>query len=233
MDMVLNHTSNEHPWFKESRSSCDNPRRDWYIWRPSRNGRGRRLPNNWQSSFGGETWEYDPATGEYYLHLFTREQPDLNWRNPHVRQAQLDVCRFWLERGVDGFRLDVFNACFKHRDLPDNPWQPGLRGFDRQKHLYDFDQPEMVPFLQEFRSLLEKYPERYAVGETYVASPEKSASYCGPDKLHAAFSFDFTSMDLNIPIYPWDPGWLAKRIQRRERVFTAAGIWPTNVYEQS
>ncbi|MGZ6346317.1 MAG: alpha-amylase family glycosyl hydrolase, partial [Anaerolineales bacterium] len=159
VDLVLNHTSDQHPWFKESRSNLNNPKRDWYIWRDH--------PNNWQASFGGRAWEYDSPTGQYYLHLFTKEQPDVNWRNPEVRKAQLDVFRFWLQHDVDGFRLDVFNAYFKHADLPDNPPKFGLRGFDRQRHIYDIDQPEMMPFLNEMRALLDSYPERYSVGETY------------------------------------------------------------------
>ncbi len=156
LDLVLNHTSDQHAWFEESRRSKDSPRRDWYIWRDK--------PNNWQASFGGSAWEFDPPTGQYYLHSFTKEQPDLNWRNPQVRQAILDVFRFWLERGVDGFRLDVFNAYFKDAAFRDNPAKFGLRGFDRQQHLYDMDQPEMTPLLNEVRRLLDEYPERYAVG---------------------------------------------------------------------
>lgn len=234
LDLVLNHCSDQHPWFQESRSSLENPRRDWYLWRPpARPGfplnlipGARRPPNNWQACFGGQAWEYDPATGQYYLHLFTREQPDLNWRNPDVRRAMLDVFRFWMERGADGFRLDVFNAYFKHPDLPDNPPKFGLRGFDRQRHLHEMDQPEMMPFLNEMRLLLDSYPERYAVGETYLATPEKTISYCGPNKLHAAFSFDFTSGGLS---YPWNPRWVMERIVEREKVFGAAGIWPTTV----
>ncbi len=239
LDLVLNHTSDQHSWFLESRSSRDNPKRDWYIWRPpsvsphflrkwGENKRG--APNNWQASFGGKDWEYDPVTGQYYLHLFTKEQPDVNWRNPQVRKAQLDVFRFWMERGVDGFRLDVFNAYFKHPDLPDNPPKFGLRSFDRQRHIFDIDQPEMMPFLNEMRALLDSYPECYAVGETYFAAPQKTVSYCGPDKLHAAFSFDFTSTNLlSYPVYPWNPGWVMKQIIKREETFSAAGVWPTTV----
>jgi alpha-glucosidase len=217
LDMVLNHTSDQHPWFLESRASRQNPKRDWYIW--------REHPNNWQASFGGQAWEYDRLTGQYYLHLFTKEQPDVNWRNPDVRKAQLDVFRFWLERGVDGFRLDVFNAYFKHPDLADNPPRPGLRGFDRQRHLYDMDQPELIPFLNELRSLLDSYPERYAVGETYLATPQKAASYCGADRLHSAFSFDFTVYDI---IFPWNAAWLRRQILKREKLFTSPR-WPTTV----
>ena len=218
LDLVLNHTSDQHPWFLESRSSRDNSRRDWYIWRDH--------PNNWQASFGGRAWQFDPLTAQYYLHSFTREQPDINWRNPEVRKAMLDVFRFWLERGVDGFRLDVFNTYFKHPDLPDNPPRLGVRGFDRQHHLYDIDQPEMFPFLKEMRALLDSYPERYAVGETYFATPEKTVSYCGPDRLHAAFSFDFTTMAV---IFPWNSNWVMNKVIKREKTFKDAKVWPTTV----
>jgi alpha-glucosidase len=242
MDMVMNHTSDQHAWFKESRSRHDNPKRDWYIWRPPsgsppisfRNGGRRRgVPNNWQASFGGNAWEYDPGTGQYYLHLFTREQPDVNWRNPEVRKAQLEAFRFWMERGVDGFRLDVFNAYFKQSDLLNNPPKFGLRGFDRQRHIYDMDQPEMMPLLNELRALLDSYPERYSVGETYLATPQKTVSYCGPDKLHAAFSFDFTTFNSELAeafqLYPWNSTWILQKIRAQEEVFNAAGIWPTKV----
>lgn len=221
LDLVLNHTSDQHPWFLESRASRTDPKRDWYIWRDQ--------PNNWQACFGGKAWEFDPFTGQYYLHLFTREQPDVNWRNPEVRKAQLDVFRFWMERGADGFRLDVFNAYFKHEDLPDNPQKFGLRGFDRQRHIFDIDQPEMLPFLKEMRLLLDSHPERYAIGETFFATPEKTVSYCGAEKLHAAFSFDFTSMGMFLPRYPWNPRWLMDKVIQREKIFKAAGVWPTTV----
>jgi alpha-glucosidase len=287
LDMVMNHTSDQHEWFKESRSSRNNPKRDWYIWRPpsgsphllrkwrhqppsgsphflrkwgeskkrvptfegrkdassrtdvqkwgerKREQSKRRAPNNWQAAFGGKAWEYDKITGQYYLHLFTKEQPDVNWRNPEVRQAQLDVFRFWLERGVDGFRLDVFNAYFKHPDLPDNPPKFGVRGFDRQHHIYDMDQPDMLPLLKELRLLLDAYPERYAVGETYLVTPQKAFSYCGPDKLQAAFSFDFTTFRSTLAealqLYLWDPNWIMQKIRLREEVCNQAGIWPTTV----
>ena len=218
LDLVLNHTSDQHTWFRESRSSQDNLKRDWYIWRDH--------PNNWQASFGGSAWEYDPVTRQYYLHLFTKEQPDVNWRNREVRKAMLDVFRFWMELGADGFRLDVFNAYFKDPQLPDNPPKFGLRAFDRQQHIHDIDQPEMMPFLNELRSLLDSYPERYAVGETYLATLPKTVSYCGKGKLHAAFSFDFTANDLS---FPWNPAWLRDQIARREEVFNGAAIWPTTV----
>ncbi len=225
LDMVMNHTSDQHPWFLESRSSRDNPKRDWYIWRDQ--------PNQWEASFGGKAWSFDPATGQHFLHLFTPAQPDVNWRNPEVRKAQLDVFRFWLARGADGFRLDVFNAYFKDDRFRDNPPKFGLRAFDRQKHIHDMDQPEMMPLLNELRTLLDSYPDRYAVGETYMATPEKTVSYCGPDKLHAAFSFDFTTADSEIAevlkLYPFQPGRALQTILAREKVFETAGVWPTTV----
>lgn len=213
VDLVLNHTSDQHPWFLESRSSRNNPKRDWYLWRDH--------PNNWQSFFGGVGWEWDAATRQHYFHMFARQQPDLNWRNPKVHQEMLEVFRFWAERGVDGFRLDVFNAYFKDENYRDNPRKFGLRGFERYNHLYDINQPEMHPLLNEIRTLLDHYPERYAVGETFVASPETSASYCGPVKLHAAFNFDFTFRKFSAAEF-------ADSIQKWTQA-TGAEIWPNYV----
>jgi len=191
MDLVLNHTSNQHPWFIQSMQSKDNPYHDWYIWRdPKPNG---NPPNNWQAVFGGSAWEYVPELDQYYYHMFYKEQPDMNWRNPQVREALLDVFRFWLKKGVDGFRLDVFNAYFKDADFKDNPAKLGIRGFDRQKHIYDVSQPEMFPLLGEIHDILDKHKEAYAVGETFLADPKQTADYCGANKLHAAFNFDFAA----------------------------------------
>lgn len=217
LDMVMNHTSDQHAWFRESRSGRENPKRDWYLWRDR--------PNNWEAVFGGRAWEYDPATRQYYYHMFLQEQPDINWHNPEVRKAQLDVFRFWLERGVDGFRLDVFNLYFKDADFRDNPPRFGLRSFDRQKHVYDCDRPEMLPLLQELRALLDAYPERYAVGETFISTPERAAAYVGDRALHAAFSFDFTALEV---FFPWNPAWVRKQVERREAAFTG-NRWPTTV----
>jgi alpha-glucosidase len=215
LDLVLNHTSDQHAWFRQSRSSRKNPYRDWYIWRDR--------PNNWESIFGGNAWQYDPATRQYYYHMFLKEQPDLNWRNPQVRKAILDVCRFWLERGVDGFRLDVFNCYFKDADFTDNPFQLGLRGFDRQSHIHDVDQPDLLPFLAELRALLDSYPERYAVGETFLSTPTKAAEYIGDDRLHAAFNFTFT-------LGAWNPVRLLHSAQEWERLL-GESKWPNYVLE--
>jgi alpha-glucosidase len=224
LDMVLNHTSDQHAWFVESRSNRENPKRDWYIWRDP--APGGKAPNNWQASFGGRAWQWDALTGQYYLHSFLPQQPDVNFRNPEARQAQLDVFRFWLERGVDGFRLDVFNAYYKDALFRDNPARFGLRGFDRQAHLYDINQPEMLDFLHELRTLLDSFPERYAVGETYATPVDQTMMYIGEDRLHAAFTFDFLGSELSSP---WNPGWLAGRISQLEKSFTRAGAWPTVV----
>lgn len=221
LDLVLNHTSDQHLWFLESRYSRDNPKADWYIWSPPPENR-RGVPNNWQSIFGGRAWAYAPERDQYYYHMFVPEQPDVNWRNPEVRKAMLDVVRFWLDRGVDGFRLDVFNMYFKDKQLRNNPFKPGARAFDRQHHIYDCDQPEMHPLLQELRGILDSYPERYAVGETFIDKKEKIVAYTGEDKLHAAFNFDFMWSR-------FDPARLVKPILDWEELYFQHGIWPNYV----
>ncbi|MGB9640183.1 MAG: alpha-amylase family glycosyl hydrolase [Anaerolineales bacterium] len=215
LDLVLNHTSNEHAWFLESRQNRSNPKADWYIWQDG-------IPNNWQSVFGGRAWTFDTQRGQYYYHMFLAEQPDVNWRNPEVRKAQLDVARFWLDRGVDGFRLDVFNVYFKDEKLRSNPATLGLRAFDRQRHIYDTDQPEMIPLLQELRAILDRYPDRYAVGETFLSSTEKIARYVGKERLHAAFDFTF------LESAPQPRKWL-QAILNWEKLWQEYQIWPNYV----
>ena len=233
LDLVLNHTSDQHAWFLESRSSRDNPKADWYIWVPPSGSphfqrkwreskRGAGVPNNWQAVFGGRAWKYVPERDQYYYHMFLPEQPDLNWRNPDVRTAILDVVRFWLDRGVDGFRLDVFNVYFKDDQLRDNPFNPGLHAFDRQQHIYDCDQPEMISLLKEMRGILDSYPERYAVGETFFPTQEKMIRYSGTDKLHAAFDFDFMWSR-------FDPSKLVKPILEWEELYAEHELWPNYV----
>ncbi len=217
LDLVLNHTSDQHAWFVQSRSGRDNPYRDWYLWADPAPGGG--VPNNWESVFGGKGWEWDAASGQYYFHMFYKEQPDLNWRNPAVRQAMLDVFRFWLERGVDGFRLDVFNVYFKDAALRSNPPKFGIRGFDRQRHMYDVDQPEMEPLLAEIRALLDHYAERYAVGETFESTPQLAARYCRPGLLHGTFNFKFLQNR-------WNPAGFLRSIQEWEGALDSDS-WPT------
>lgn len=221
MDLVLNHTSDQHPWFQESRKSRVNKFRDYYIWKdPQPDGTS---PNNWLSIFGGTGWEFDDQSGQYYFHHFFKEQPDLNWRNPAVRKEMLDIFRFWLEKGVDGFRLDVFSAYFKDAEFRDDPKKlVGLRKYDRLVHLYDADRPEMIPLLREIRTLLDGYPERYAVGETFMATFEKAALYCGDDLLHAAFSFD------DFINGPWKAQRFRKAIKTWEKVLEGK-CWPNYV----
>jgi alpha-glucosidase len=218
LDLVLNHTSDQHPWFIDSKKSKDNPYHDWYLWQdPLPNG---DPPNNWQAIFGGPAWEFDPDLGQYYYHMFFKQQPDLNWRNPQVRQAMLDVFRFWLKKGVDGFRLDVFNAYFKDPQLQDNPTQFGIRAFDRQKHIYDVSQPEMYPLLNEIRGIMDTRKDTYVVGETFLASPQQTASYCGDNKLHSAFNFDFAENR-------WHPTRFLRSAQKWYEALSE-DAWPNN-----
>jgi oligo-1,6-glucosidase/alpha-glucosidase len=180
-DLVLNHTSIQHPWFQESRSSRDNPKRDWYIWQ---DGRGNRPPNNWVAIPGGSGWHYDRDTSQYYYASFLPFQPDLNWRNPEVKQVMFDAVRFWLDKGVDGFRLDIFHSIFKDEHFRDNPFslyffpKDDRMGFF-QEWKYTLNQPEVFELARDLRSLLDTYsPERMMVGEVF-GSDEKVKKYIG------------------------------------------------------
>lgn len=195
IDYVPNHTSDQHPWFLESRSSRDNPKRDWYIWHdPKPDG---SPPNNWGSHFGGPAWEWDPPTGQYYFHHFLKEQPDLNWRNPLVKEAMLDVLRFWLDLGVDGFRMDVVGLLLKDPDFRDNPLDPNpspdLAENDfhhRQLNLYNQDLDEVHEIIREFRDLLEEYGDRMAIGEVWQELPRWIRYYGSQGEgLHLPFNF--------------------------------------------
>ncbi len=222
MDMVLNHTSHRHPWFIESRSSRENPKRDWYLWRDGRSGLlGRRRPNNWMAAFGGHAWKWDPATEQYYLHLFTEEQPDLNWRNPQVQEAMLAEMRFWLDLGVKGFRLDVINYLVKDARFRNNPYRFRLtypRRHDLQHHQYDRNQPETYEIIHRIRTLMDGYSgtsqATMLVGEVYpdegVHAPDLAATYLGngQDLLHLAFDFstmytELTAADLYSVLKTW------------------------------
>jgi alpha-glucosidase len=218
LDLVLNHTSHLHPWFVESRSARENPKRDWYIWHDGKPGGGR--PNNWQSVFGGPAWDWDEQTRQYYYHMFLPQQPDLNWRNPEVRQAALDVFRFWLDRGADGFRLDVVDAYYKDDQLRDNPPAWGIRGYERQQHVYDRGRPELIETYAEIRRLLDSYGARLAVGEV-MGDVEAAARYCQPGLLPLAFNFDFSYR-------PWSPASFQEAILRYEEKLGAGG-WPCYV----
>lgn len=196
IDFVPNHTSDEHPWFIASRSSAGDPKRDWYVWRVPSPGGGP--PNNWLSMFGGSAWELDAATGQYYLHSFLRKQPDLNWRNPEVRAAMLDVLRFWLDRGVDGFRIDVANFVAKDPELRDNPPHPDPRQlahlgqWSQQLHLHDHGHPDFHAIYRDIRRLVDSYPgERVTIGELHHPDLDVWAGYYGEDldEIHMPFNF--------------------------------------------
>ena len=195
IDWVPNHTSDQHPWFIESRSRRDNPRRDWYIWRdPQPEG---SPPNKWGSTFGGPAWTLDEATGQYYLHQFVREQPELNWRNPEVKAAMYETLRFWLDRGVDGFRMDVIAKIIKDdqfRDNPPNPKAPPDLPKDdiksRLLDIYNMDRPEVHEIIKEIRQLFDEYEDRVAIGELW-GPLEPWVRYYGEqgDGLHMPFNF--------------------------------------------
>ncbi len=173
LDLVPNHTSDEHPWFVASRSSRDNPKRDWYIWRdPAPDG---GPPNNWLSFFGGPAWTLDAETGQYYLHQFVKEQPELNYRNPAVLSAMLDEMRFWLERGVDGFRVDVIWLMIKDDQFRDEPLDPNWDGVNPHaslQHIYTANMPAVHEVIRAMRSLLDEYDDRMMVGEIYLPNQE-------------------------------------------------------------
>ncbi len=202
IDEVLSHTSDQHPWFKESRSSHTNPKADWYVWAdPKPDG---TPPNNWLSIFGGPAWEWDTTRRQYYLHNFLAQQPDLNFHNPEVQDALLDVTRFWLDRGVDGFRLDTINFYFHSQGLEDNPplppelrndqTAPAVNPYNYQDHLYDKSRPENLAFLERFRALLDEYPAAAAVGEVGDSQRglEIVASYTQDNKrVQMCYAFDF------------------------------------------
>ncbi|GAC1526436.1 MAG: alpha-amylase family glycosyl hydrolase [Chloroflexota bacterium] len=199
IDFVPNHSSDQHLWFQESRSARDNPRRDWYVWRdPKPDG---LPPNNWIASFGGSAWEWDERTGQYFLHSFLPQQPDLNWRNPDVCQAMFEVLTFWLDRGVDGFRIDVAHLIMKDPDLRDNPVNlKGTAGhrpvgdYDSQVHIHDRGHGDVHEVYREMRRLLDRYSAerpRVSIGEIHIFDWAEWTQYYGAelDELHLPFNF--------------------------------------------
>ena len=186
LDFVPNHTSDRHPWFLQSRSSRDNPKRDWYLWRDQ--------PNNWLSHFGGSGWEKDDATGQYYYHSFLKQQPDLNWRNPAVKAAMFDALRFWLKKGVDGFRVDVMWLMIKDHQYRDNPPNPGYRlgqsSNSRHLPIYNSDRPEIHELVAEMRAVVDEFPQRVLIGEIYLPV-QQLMTYYGKDLKGANLPFNF------------------------------------------
>ncbi len=210
-DMVLNHTSDQHPWFLESRLSRENPKRDWYIWRDGKKSGGRKPPNNWKSMVGGSGWHYDDVTDQWYWAQFLPFQPDLNYRNPDVKKEMFDTVRFWLNRGVDGFRLDIINTIFEDEQLQNNPFAWKLFPSEEdekslfQNKIFTINHPDNFAFVKELRSVMDEYsdPERFLVGEI-AASFDTLKKYCGEevDKnqtngLHLVFLFQSLNANLN------------------------------------
>jgi len=213
LDWVPNHTSDRHPWFVESRSSRDSPKRDWYFWR---DGHDCGPPNNWRAAFGGQAWTWDESTRQWYLHLFLSQQPDLRWSEPGVVDAMHGVLRFWLDRGVDGFRADVVHLISKDEELPDQP--PELADIDL---VGVHDHPGAHPLLRDLRAVLDAYPgDRVMVGEVNLGSAARLAPYYGAgDELHMVFNFSLLWA-------PWDAAHWAGRIAEAEAALTPSGAWP-------
>lgn len=221
MDFVPNHTSNRHPWFEESRSSRTSAKRDWYIWRDAAPGGGP--PNNWLANFGGSAWTFDDATGQYYYHAFLPEQPDLNWRNPEVRHAMHDVLRFWLDRGVDGFRVDVVWHLIKDDEFRDNPPNPGFGDGQAPYHrvlpVYTTDRPEVHDVIAGMRAVLDEYADRVLIGEIYLPV-ERLVAYYGENLSGAHLPFNFQLIDA-----PWTAAEVARIVDEYEAALPVGG-WP-------
>ncbi len=227
MDLVVNHTSDEHPWFVESRSSRDNPKRDWYWWRPPRAGRQPgepgAEPTNWRSFFSGSTWAYDEHTDEYYLHLFSTKQPDLNWENPEVRHAVYEMMRWWLDRGVDGFRMDVINLISKDTRLPDGELdgRPYADGFP-----FYGNGPRVHEFLQEMhREVFDRYPNKLlTVGETPGVTLEHAQLFTDPARKEVDMVFQFEHVNLDHGESKFDPVPLDLRLLKKSFGRWQAGL---------
>lgn len=221
LDLVPNHSSDQHPWFKESRSSRDNPKRDWYIWEDALPDGAE--PNNWLSVFGGSAWEWDEKTEQYYYHAFLKEQPDLNWRNPEVQEAMMDVMRFWFEKGVDGFRVDVMWHMIKDELLRDNPINPDYKEematYEKLIPAYSTDQSEVHDMVKIMREVTDKYEERVLIGEIYLPI-HRLVTYYGQNNQGAHLPFNFQLLTL-----PWDSIKISSVIDEYEGALPEGG-WP-------
>lgn len=221
LDLVPNHTSDRHPWFMESRASRDNQKRDWYIWRDPTTDGGP--PNNWLSEFGGSAWEFDALTGQYYCHTFLGAQPDLNWWNPELHTAIYDVMRFWLARGVDGFRIDVVWHLIKDKEFRNNPanpdFRPGQPLHQSLVPLYTTDRPEVYDIIRQMRRVADEFPSRVLIGEIYLPV-ERLVAYYGRDLegLHLPFNFALLSAS-------WQARLIARLINEYEFALPPGG-WP-------
>ncbi len=233
LDFVPNHSSDQHPWFLESRSSRNNPKRDWYLWRdPAADG---GPPNNWMSNFGGPAWTFDETTGQFFYHSFLTQQPDLNWRNAEVKTAIYDAMRFWLDRGVDGFRMDVIWMLIKDdqfRSNPPNPeWHPGGSSFASVLPLYTADRPETHLIVREMREVLDAYPDRLLIGEIYLPLDRLVTYYGAVGDENVTDPATNSSRGADMPfnfhliLSPWRADVLADLIRQYEALLPA-GAWP-------
>jgi alpha-glucosidase len=222
LDLVMNHTSDQHAWFQASRSSRDNDFSDWYLWKDPLGFEddGTPIPpNNWLSWFGGSAWQWDEPRRQFYMHTFLVQQPELNWRNPAVEDAQFKMVRGWLDRGVDGFRLDVFNAFLKHPELLANPEIEGATLWARQQHLYDRDQPDFPDLIGRFRSIVDELPGRMSVGELFASEAERAVALT--TERHMVFDWALLQA-------PWSAEAYADAIWLREKMF-GNDRWLANV----
>jgi alpha-glucosidase len=226
LDLVPNHTSDEHPWFVDSRSSRANPKRGWYIWRdPAPDG---GPPNNWLSLFGGPAWTYDDKSGQYYLHQFVKQQPELNYRHPAVLPAMQNVMRFWLDKGLDGFRVDVIWLMWKDdhfRDEPVNPGWDGVWPFLQLQHIYTQNLPGVHDLIRSMRAVLDEYDDRMMVGEIYLPVQELVRYYGRHnDECHLPFNFGLIATDDYKP-FPWNAEAVRQRVEAYEAALPEGG-WP-------
>lgn len=230
VDWVPNHTSTEHAWFQASRQNQDNPKADWYIWRDAKPDGS--LPNNWGSVFGGPAWTWDEQRSQYYFHQFDPGQPDLNWRNPAVRAAMYDTLRFWMRRGVDGFRMDVVYMIWKHPDMPDQPLNADaqLRGsedlFGTQQQIYAFNYDGIHDIMRDMRQVLDEH-NAFAVGEIWLDLHERMTYYAGADGLHMPFNFDLIA-NANFQVNQWSAGFVREKVDAYEAAVPPHG-WPNYV----
>jgi alpha-glucosidase len=240
LDFVPNHSSDKHPWFEASRASRDNPFRDWYYWRgpPADGG----PPNNWLSAFGGGGWQFDERSGQYYLHSFLTEQPDLNWRNPAVREAMLATLRFWFRRGIDGFRIDVLGMVLKDLELRDNPlnegWDPEVDRRERSRQIWRYNRnfaPDCYEAARWMRAVADEFPETMLVGEVFGAPDVLSGYYGGAqlDGLHLAFNFALLG-GYDTRFTPWDAAIWRELIDAAEAGFPAGAqpAWALGNHDQ-
>ncbi len=239
-DMVMNHTSDQHPWFLESRSSRDSPKRDWYVWQAGKGKKGQKPPTNWKAMIGGNGWHYDEESCQWYWATFLPFQPDLNYHNPEVRLAMLDNVRFWLDRGVDGFRLDIFNSLFEDSLFRDNPFSTAIIPSEENpdgffQHMeHTVNQPATFAFAKELRAVVDEYtdPPRYLVGEVF-GDAETIKQYLGEehDGLHTIFLFEMLSFDFSADYFrsliekyeeelphPYQPVWVFSNHDRKRSI---------------